>query len=153
MAFSEKIGEIPAAALAGSPPSTQDFISLGIYVGMALFVVAFLLFLAAVPGRKTRSTIKDQPYESGIFPTRPAKLREPVPFYLVAIFFVIFDVEVIFIASWAVAYDLLGWAGFINVTVFILILFLGLVHLWRVGGLDWGGSSPRWKKAGRKSDE
>ncbi len=153
MAFSENMGDLPAAALAAAPPSTQDFISLGIYVGMALFVVAALLFLAAVPGRKTRNTIKDQPYESGIQPSKPAKLREPVPFYLVAIFFVIFDVEVIFIASWAVAYDLLGWAGFINVAVFILILFLGLVHLWKVGGLEWGGSSGRWTKAGAKNDE
>ena len=153
MAFSGNMGDLPSAALVTAPPSTQEFITLGIYVGMALLIVASLLFLAAVPGRKTSSPIKDQPYESGILPSRAAKLREPVPFYLVAIFFVIFDVEVIFIASWAVAYDLLGWAGFVNVAVFILILFLGLVHLWKVGGLEWGGSSQRWKKAGPTNDD
>lgn len=153
MSFSGGMGDIPSAALMTGPPSTQDFITLGLYVGMALFVVVALLFLAGGPGRKTSTPIKDQPYESGIQPSRPAKLREPVPFYLVAIFFVIFDVEVIFIASWAVAYDLLGWSGFINVTVFILILFLGLVHLWKVGALDWGGSSRHWNKAGSKDHD
>ena len=153
MAFSANVGDLPARVLDTVPPSTHDYVALGIYVVMALLVVASLLFLAAVPGRKTRHPIKDQPYESGIQPLGPAKLREPVPFYLVAIFFVIFDVEVIFIASWAVAFDLLGWAGFVNIAVFILILFLGLVHLWKVGGLDWGGSSGRWKKAGRPNDD
>ena len=92
MAFSGNMGDLPSAALVTAPPSTQEFITLGIYVGMALLIVASLLFLAAVPGRKTSTPIKDQPYESGILPSRPAKLREPVPFYLVAIFFVIFDV-------------------------------------------------------------
>ena len=153
MAFSVNIGNFPATVLDATPPSTLDYITLGIYAGMALLIVACLLFLAAVPGRKTRSLVKDQPYESGILPSRPAKLREPVPFYLVAIFFVIFDVEVIFIASWAVAYDLLGWAGFVNIAAFILILFLGLIHLWKVGGLEWGGSSRRLKKPGTTNDD
>lgn len=147
MVFSGGPGDIPLVALMTGPPSTEDFIALGIYVGMALLVVMALLFLAGGPGRKTHTPIKDQPYESGIQPSRPAKLQEPVPFYLVAIFFVIFDVEVIFIASWAVAYDLLGWTGFVNIAVFILILFLGLVHLWKVGALDWGGGSRHRGKA------
>ena len=90
MAFSVNIGNFPATVLDAPPPSTLDYITLGIYVGMALLIVACLLFLAAVPGRKTRSLVKDQPYESGILPSRPAKLREPVPFYLVAIFFCYF---------------------------------------------------------------
>jgi NADH-quinone oxidoreductase subunit A len=65
-------------------------------------------------------------------------LAEPVPFYLVAIFFIVFDVEMVFVVSWAVAYDLLGWAGYLQITFFIFILFLGLVWLWKMGGLDWG---------------
>ena len=77
-----------------------------------------------------------------------ARLRDPVPFYLVAIFFIVFDVEAIFILSWAVAWDLLGWAGFLQITFFIFVLFLGLVYLWKMGGLDWG---PRAGRTARKA--
>jgi NADH-quinone oxidoreductase subunit A len=61
----------------------------------------------------------------------------------VAIFFIVFDVEVVFISSWAVAYDLLGWSGFLQILFFIVILALGLVYLWAEGALDWGPSRQR----------
>jgi NADH-quinone oxidoreductase subunit A len=120
------------------PPGSEDYLTLVLYVAIAVFLIGFLMLLAWGLGQRTRSPQKQEPYESGIFPTGQAKLSTPVPFYLVAIFFIVFDIEMIFVVSWAVAYDRLGWAGFGQITFFILILFLGLVHLWKSGGLDWG---------------
>ena len=130
---------LPVAPIGGeSPPTFESLLGLALYVALAVSVIGLLLVLSRWLGHKTRSPMKDEPYESGVRPTGLAKLHEPVPFYLVAIFFIVFDVEAIFIVSWAVAYDLLGWAGFIQITFFIVVLFLALVWLWRMGGLDWG---------------
>ncbi|MDT8440632.1 MAG: NADH-quinone oxidoreductase subunit A [Desulfuromonadales bacterium] len=123
---------------AAAPPAFEAYLAFGIYVAVALLLIAVLLLLSWGLGHRTRSRTKNEPYESGVYPTDNARLSRPVPFYLVAIFFLLFDVEVIFVASWAVAYDRLGWAGFAQVTFFILILFSGLVHLWKTGALDWG---------------
>ena len=126
-----------------SPPSFEALMSLGLYALLAVVLISVLLLLARFLGQRTRGDIKGQPYESAVLPTGEARLREPVPFYLVAIFFIVFDVEAVFVVSWAVAYDLLGWAGFWQITFFIIILFLGLVYLWKMGGLDWGSRSER----------
>ena len=123
--------------LMATPPDFESYLALGIYSGIAVFLVAVLLLLSWGLGHKTRSRQKQEPYESGILPLDNARLKGPVPFYLVAIFFVIFDVEVLFVASWAVASDRLGWSGYAHVCFFIFILFLGLVHIWKTGGLDW----------------
>lgn len=125
------------------PPSFESLLTLGIYTTMAVVVVSVLLLLARFLGQRTKGVIKGQPYESAVLPTGDARLREPVPFYLVAIFFIVFDVEAVFVVSWAVSYDLLGWAGFWQISFFIIILFLGLVYLWKMGGLEWGSRSGR----------
>jgi NADH-quinone oxidoreductase subunit A len=130
------------------PPDFESYLALGIYAGIAIFLIAVLLLLSWGLGHKTRSRQKQEPYESGILPLDNARLKGPVPFYLVAIFFVIFDVEVIFVASWAVASDRLGWPGFAHVCFFIFILFLGLVHIWKTGALDW---EPRAQRERRKA--
>jgi len=135
--------------LIATPPDFESYLALGIYIGIAIFLIAVLLLLSWGLGQKTRSRQKQEPYESGIYPLDNARLKGPVPFYLVAIFFIIFDVEVIFVASWAVAYDRLGWHGFAHVCFFIFILFLGLVHLWKTGGLDWG---PRGQRAVQRTE-
>ena len=129
-----------------TPPNFEAYLALGIYVGIALFLVAVLLFLSWGFGQKTRSRVKNEPYESGVYPLDNARQKGPIPFYLVAIFFIIFDIEVIFVASWAVAYDRLGWAGFAQVCVFILVLLAGLVHLWKTGALDWAPKAARERK-------
>lgn len=129
-------------------PSTEALFSLGLYAGIALLLISLLLFLAWFLGHKTRSPLKSEAYESGVAPTGTARLEDPVPFYLVAIFFIVFDVEAIFIVSWAVAWDRLGWAGFSQISFFIVILFLGLVYLWKMAGLDWGPSAQR--RSGRR---
>ena len=134
--------------LMATPPNFESYLALGIYCGIAIFLIAVLLLLSWGLGHKTRSRQKLEPYESGILPLDNARLKGPVPFYLVAIFFVIFDVEVLFVASWAVAYERLGWSGYAHVCFFIFILFLGLVHIWKTGGLDW---EPRAQRERRRA--
>jgi NADH:ubiquinone oxidoreductase subunit 3 (subunit A) len=89
-------------------------------------------------GEKIPNPEKLRPYESGIIPTGTARLRYPVPFFLVAIFFLIFDVEGAYIFSWAVACERIGWTGWMQMSFFIVVLLLGLVYIWQMGGLEWG---------------
>lgn len=138
----------PAAAtsatfVSSGPPGAESLFSLGLYALIATGMILLLLILARVLGNRTSSLQKSQPYESAVLPTGEARLREPVPFYLVAIFFIVFDVEAVFVVSWAVAYDLLGWPGLYQIAFFILVLFLGLVYLWKMGGLEWGSETTR----------
>jgi NADH-quinone oxidoreductase subunit A len=83
------------------------------------------------------------PYESGIIPTGTARLRLPIQYYLAAMFFVIFDLEAVFIYAWAIAVPETGWWGFGEIALFILILLAALAYLWRVGALDWGAQYRR----------
>lgn len=152
MPFAANAAQLPSAPPGGeSAPSFEALLSLGLYVAIAVLLIGALLFLARFLGHKSRSETKGQAYESGVLPTGLSRLHEPVPFYLVAIFFIVFDVEAVFIVSWAVAYDLLGWAGFAQITFFIVVLFLALVYLWKMGGLDWGPSAHRRRREGREA--
>lgn len=90
---------------------------------------------------------KNEPFESGIVSVGSARLRISAKFYLVAMFFVIFDVEALFLFAWAVSVRETGWAGFIEASIFIGILLIGLVYLWRLGALDWAPEKQRQKNA------
>jgi NADH-quinone oxidoreductase subunit A len=135
-----------AQTMTVTAPVPGDFLALVIYTAVAVVLVGVLLLAAWWLGAKTRSENKGMPYESGVIPTGSARLAYPVPFYLVAIFFIVFDVEAVFIFTWAAAWDLLGLAGMIQITFFISVLLLGLVWLWIKGGLEWGPSA-----AGKRS--
>jgi len=124
-------------------PTFPELFPLGIYTAIAVGLIGILLLAAWWLGAKRQSRDKGLPYESGIIPTGSARLAYPVPFYLVAIFFIVFDVEAAFIFTWAVAWDRLGIAGLIHITFFIVVLLLGLVWLWVKGGLEWGPSRGR----------
>ncbi len=80
---------------------------------------------------------KNDPFESGVVSQGGARLRLSAKFYLVAMFFVIFDVEALFLYAWAVSARENGWTGFVEVTIFIVVLLVGLIWLWRLGALDW----------------
>ena len=124
-------------------PLPGDFLALIIHTAVAVVLIGVLLLAAWWLGAKTRSENKGMAYESGVIPTGSARLAYPVPFYLVAIFFIVFDVEAVFIFTWAAAWDLLGLAGMIHITFFIVVLLLGLIWLWLKGGLEWGPSRAR----------
>jgi NADH-quinone oxidoreductase subunit A len=123
--------------------SHSSFYHLLIYTMIAVALIGVLLLAAWWLGAKRVSREKQSPYESGVMPEGSARLAWPVPFYLVAIFFIIFDVEAAFIFAWAVAWEHLGLAGLVQITVFIVILAAGLAWLWLKGGLDWGPSAQR----------
>jgi len=110
-------------------------------IGLITLMLAGPYFLGS--RRNARAT--GEPYECGIVPVGSAHYHVPIPFYLFAIFFVIFDLEAVFLFAWAVAVRETGWAGFIEALVFIAILLLALIYLWRLGALD-------WRTARQKSD-
>ena len=122
----------------GLIPETSPLWPLLLYFGLVLFVVATMLGLSFVLGERHSGRATDQPYESGMLPTGPARLRFDVRFYLIAIFFVIFDLEAAFLFAWAVAARELGWPGYIEAIIFTLILVAGLAYLWRTGALEMG---------------
>jgi NADH-quinone oxidoreductase subunit A len=116
------------------------FYQILIYTVITVVLIGVLLLAAWWLGANRHSVTKGLPYESGVFPSGSARLAWPVPFYLVAIFFIVFDVEAAFIFTWAVVWDLLGIMGVIQISVFIVILAAGLAWLWLKGGLEWGPS-------------
>jgi NADH-quinone oxidoreductase subunit A len=118
-------------------PWTPGVLSLVVYAGMVVVAIGVLLFLVAWLGEKRQRPEKQRPYECGVIPTGSARFRYPIPFYLVAIFFVIFDVEAAYIFAWAVAFDELGWTGYLRITFFIVVLLFSLFYVWRKGALDW----------------
>ena len=124
-------------------PWEPGIFSLSVYGILVLAFVASQLFIAYWLGEKKKNPEKLRPYESGIIPTGTARLRYPVPFYLVAIFFLIFDVEAAFIFSWAIAYEELGWSGWMQISFFIIVLIVGLVYIWNKGGLEWGPTAKK----------
>ena len=109
-----------------------------VYFALTLGLAISMLVVSFFLGERHRERVTEEPYESGIKPTGTTGLRLSIKFYLVALFFVIFDVESIFIFAWAIAFRQLGWAGYIEIIIFIFILFLTLIYLWREGALDWG---------------
>jgi NADH-quinone oxidoreductase subunit A len=111
-----------------------------VYFIAVVAVVAGMMALSWILGERHRDRETHQPYESGILPTGTARQRVSAKFYLVAMFFVIFDLEAVFIFGWAIAFRDLGWAGYVEVLVFIAILVIALVYLWREGALDWGSA-------------
>ena len=124
-------------------PWEPGLLSLIIYGFMVFALVAILLFISGWLGKKKPAMEKLRPYERGIIPTGSARFRYPVPFYLIAAFFLIFDVEAIYIFSWAIAADPLGWAGWLQITFFILVLLISLFYIWEKGGLEWGPKTPK----------
>ncbi len=108
-----------------------------IYVIATLAIVFIMLGLSYVLGGRARGRAKNEPFESGVVSPGSGHLRISAKFYLVAMFFVIFDLEAVFLYAWAVSIREAGWAGFIEVLVFVGVLLIGLVYIWRLGALDW----------------
>ncbi len=117
-----------------------EYYSLIIYTLATVLLIGVMLLAAWWFGDKTTNSNKELPYESGVIPSGSARVRMYVPFYLLAIFFIVFDVETAFIFTWAIIWDQLGLGGLIHITFFIIALLLGLIWIWLKGGLEWGPS-------------
>lgn len=121
--------------------TTTQLISL--YLPLLLFTLGalglciFMLVGGWLLGGRARARYKNTPFESGIAATGSAQIQFSAKFYLVAIFFVIFDVEALYLYAWSVSIIEGGWIAFTEVTIFIVILLAGLVYLVRTGALNW----------------
>jgi NADH-quinone oxidoreductase subunit A len=104
-----------------------------IATGLAILVVA----LGHLFGPRRRTARKGQPYESGMLPFGSGQRRMPVHFYLIAVLFILFDIEIIFLLPWAVVLRQIKVAGLIEMLVFVLILLVGFVYAWKRGALEW----------------
>ena len=101
--------------------------------GMALVIP----FLAGALGPRHMSTVKSEPFEGGNPPMGSARQRFAVKFYVVALLFIVFDVEAVFLYPWAVNFKALGWFGYITMAVFASTLVAALAYVWKKGALDW----------------
>lgn len=114
-----------------------------LYFGAVIVVVGGMLALSYILGQHHHDQATVEPYESGVISTGSARLRLSAKFYLVAMLFVIFDLEVAFIITWAIAFRQVGWTGYIGALVFIGILMASLIYEWRLGALDWSSSGEK----------
>jgi NADH-quinone oxidoreductase subunit A len=121
-------------------------LDLAVYVVAVLGLVGLMLAASYLLGGRSYGRAKQQPFESGAVAVGTALMRMPAKFYLVAMLFVIFDLEAVFLYAWAVSVRQNGWAGFAMATTFIAVLLAALFYLWRVGALDWAPAA----KAARK---
>lgn len=110
-----------------------------VYFLAVVAIVAIMMGVSYLLGERSRRPTQAtlSPFESGIVATGTPLLRFSVHFYLVAIFFVIFDIEAVFIFAWAIAFRESGWAGYVEILIFICVLIAALAYLWLIGALDW----------------
>ena len=109
-----------------------------VYGAIVLSLVGAILGISYVLGQRGKGRAVNEPYEGGIVSEGSARMRFSSQFYMVAMLFVIFDVETVFILSWAIAFRELGWYGYAGVAVFMVMLVVVLIYEWRMGALDFG---------------
>jgi len=115
----------------------SDYIPIAILVFLSTCLAVLVIILGHLFGPKRPTVAKGMAYESGMDPIGPGTRQMPVHFYLIAVLFILFDIEVIFFLPWAVVFKRLGLFGLIEMLVFILILLVGYVYAWKKGALEW----------------
>lgn len=115
----------------------EQYVPIFVLLGIAIFLAIVLATLSRIIGPYRPNKIKLMPYESGMDPVGQAKERYSIAFYLVAMEFIVFDLEVVFIYPWAVRFMEHGTGTFFSMVIFIVILFIGLVYTLKKGTLDW----------------
>jgi NADH-quinone oxidoreductase subunit A len=116
----------------------QGWLSILIMIVLGAGFALISVVLSSVLGPSRPTAEKSAPYECGMPPVGNARERQSVKFYLVAMIFLLFDIEVAFLYPWAMALRDLGWNGFLQVLLFMALLLAGYVYVWRKGALDWG---------------
>jgi NADH-quinone oxidoreductase subunit A len=114
-----------------------QYIPIAVLFGIALFIAILVPILSLSLGPRRPNVRKASPYESGITPIGVAQRRLPVKFYLIAVLFILFDIEIIFLLPWAVTFRQLGLFGLVEVFIFVAILVIGFVWIWKKGALEW----------------
>lgn len=126
-----------------------EYVGILLLAVLALGIGLFMIFANSIMGNKKPNDAKYQPFECGVEPIALPQGRMPIHFYVVAMLFVVFDVELVFLFPWAVLVRELGWFGLIEMGFFLLIVVAGFVYAWKQGALDWGH---RYKKGETKND-
>ncbi len=115
----------------------QQYLPIAILVTLATVLSLIVVFISTILGPRRPTAKKLAPYESGMTPIGPAVRRLPVRFYLIAVLFILFDVEIIFLLPYAVIVRELGTYGLLVVSEFVLLLVIGLIYAWKKGALEW----------------
>jgi len=115
----------------------DDYIALSLMALIVAGLVGVIIWLSQILGPKSTSPIKEEPFETGEKPFGIMRSHIPVKFYLVALLFVVFDVELTFLFPWGIVFRQLGWSAFVSMTMFLSLLFLTLVYAWKKGVLSW----------------
>lgn len=113
------------------------YVPLLILFGVSVLNAVGIVVATHIVNPRRPTPQKDMPYESGMIPLGDTRARFSVKFYMVAISFIVFDLETIFLIPWAVEMDVLGWSGFMAVLMFVVVLAVGLLYEWKKGGLEW----------------
>lgn len=116
---------------------------IAVYFGFVLVLVAATLVVSYLLGPRHSESATGEPYEGGIVSEGSARVRFSARYYLVAMFFVVFDLEAVFLFAWAAAARELGWPGYCEVVLFVAVLLLALLYLWKIGALDWSREQRR----------
>ena len=114
-----------------------EYVAIGLMVFLSTAVALIAIGLGTIFGPKKESAAKSMPYESGMNPYGEGTRRMPVRFYLVAVLFILFDIEVVFFLPWAITFRQLGLFGLAEMVIFIVILLVGYVYAWKKGALEW----------------
>ena len=114
-----------------------EYIAIGVLIALITLVALIAIGLGMILGPRRPTARKGAPYESGMAPIGPGTRRVPVRFYLIAVLFILFDIEVVFFLPWAVVFRQLGLFGLGEMIVFMLILLVGYVYAWKKGALEW----------------
>jgi NADH-quinone oxidoreductase subunit A len=115
----------------------SEYAGLGLFALLGSLVVGGMLIITSLVGPRLRFDSKDEPFECGEHQLVSPYQRFSVKFYLVAVSFILFDLEVVFLYPWAVVFKDLGWFGFVSMSIFIIALGIGLAYEWMKGGLEW----------------
>jgi NADH-quinone oxidoreductase subunit A len=115
----------------------EQWLPVLLQMGLAMIIAAALVALSFALGHRVKNRVKDMPYECGIAPTGDARERFSVKFYLVAMLFILFDIEAIFLYPWAVVYKQLKMFAFLEMLVFVVLILAGFFFIWKKGVLDW----------------
>jgi NADH-quinone oxidoreductase subunit A len=114
-----------------------EYVAIALMVALATIIALIAIGLGTLFGPKKTSEAKSMPYESGMNPYGEGTRRMPVRFYLIAVLFILFDIEVVFFLPWAIVFRQLGVFGLIEMIIFIVILLVGYVYAWKKGALEW----------------
>lgn len=119
------------------PEQAIPYIPIVILFVLSLAMAVIAVLLGTIFGPRRPNPHKSVPYESGMPPIGPGARRMPIRFYLVAVLFILFDIEVVFFLPWAVVFRSLGVFGLVEMVIFIIILLVGYVYAWKKGALEW----------------